>query len=298
MANKYNTPKDYLDAAKNPAATPSELGVLAKADYAFVKLAVIAHPNVTPNILGACAPANLQSAAEKELAAALAKHPKTPREVLQKLTAQIIKHPFQDDLFEAALAICSHANTHYQNIHDIVWSPQAKKLRNELWKRCQREDVRALLKLIKDKNSAQAQINTPAPAAKPPPQPSPPAPQLDARLFGSWTWSSGSSSSFGYSMISSASVSVHETYVFMRDGRFIRSTDSFASQSSVTNAGALTSQMAFARTDVGDRGRWQVQGRNLHLNWDDNMTSDLDYFIASDTLELRLSSGPRYYLKN
>lgn len=99
-------------------------------------------------------------------------------------------------------------------------------------------------------------------------------------------------------MISSASVSVHETYVFMRDGRFIRSTDSFASQSSMTNAGALTSQMAFARTDVGDRGRWQVQGRNLHLNWDDNMTSDLDYFIASDTLELRLSSGPRYYLKN
>jgi len=298
MANKYNSPKDYLDAAKNPATTASELGVLAKADYAFVKLAVIAHPNVTPNILSTCAPANLQSAAEKELAAALAKHPKTRRDVLQKLTAQIIKQPFDDHVFEAALALCCNPNAHYQNIHDIVWSPQANsKFRNELWKRCERDDVRALLKLIKDKNSAQAPISIPASSTKPP-QPSPATPQRDARLFGSWTWSSGSSSSFGYSMISSASVSVHETYIFMRDGRFIRSTDSFASQSNMTNAGALTSQMAFARTDIGDRGQWQVQGRRLHLDWDDNMTSDLDYFIASDTLELRLSGGPRYYLKN
>lgn len=298
MSKIYQSPKDYLDAAKNPAATPSELGTLAKSDYVFVKLAVAMHPNVTPNILNACAPAALNTAAEQELVAALAKNPKTPRDLLKKLTAQIVGLPFDNHIYEAALAICCHSNAHYQNIHDLVWAKHANsKFRNELWKRCEREDVRALLKLIKDQNKAQA-ASQPASQPAPPAPAAPTTPQLDPRLIGSWTWSSASSSSFGYSMISSASVSLHETYVFMRDGRFIRSTDSFASQSSMTNGGVLTSQMAFAHTDAADRGRWRVQGRYLHLDWDDQMTSDIDYFIAHDTLELRLSGGPRYYLKN
>ncbi len=50
-AKRYHSPKDYLDAAKLPETSSSELEVLAKSEYDFVQIAVVRHPHVTPEIL-------------------------------------------------------------------------------------------------------------------------------------------------------------------------------------------------------------------------------------------------------
>jgi hypothetical protein len=230
--------------------------------------------------MSSCAPAALNTPAAQGLAAALARQPKTPSKVLQDLTALLVTMPYRGHALEAALAICCHPNVHHQNIHDLLGAKGANSdFRNELWQRSSHPEVRALLKLIKDRHAAQAPAA--APASQPPVPAATEAPPLDARLIGRWTWSSASASSLGYSAMSIASVSVHESFVFFADGRFIRSSNSFAGLS------GATAQLAFARTDAADRGHWCVRGKALHLDWDDQMTSDVDYFIAHGTLELR-----------
>jgi hypothetical protein len=305
MEKKYQSPKDYLDAANNPATTASELGILARAPYPFVKLAVVAHPNVTPRILRMCVPTELKTAGEIELVAALTKHVQTPTDVLKDVAQLILSQSPSGALFDIAMALCCNPNAHEKDIIAIVRSKHANsKFRNELGKRTNNTAVKYLLEKIKEENKQ----NTPASTSANQPVPSTTSAPANAastsmympdeRLVGSWTWSSASSSPIGFSTLSSVSISVHETYIFMRDGRFMRKSHRFASQSNVTNAGVLSQQMAFAQTEPGERGRWRTAGRMLYLDWDDGAGSEIDYFIAHDTLEMRFSSGARYYLKN
>lgn len=312
MPNAFRGPQDYLDAANDPNASVSDLEMLAKSGYSFVKVAVIAHKNVTPSIISLCLPNELRVSGDQELALAIVRNQKTPADILDQLATLVIEYKFDGRILDLALEICCHPHASDQNIKSIVTSENANSdFRNQLWKKCAQNNIRSMLDDIKERNklkenerskkreisesSSQERFQNAVPEAGKTIDQSPSSiaqPDLDARLIGSWTFTDSSSSSYGYSAISSVSVSVHETFVFMDDGRFFRRSDVFADQSS------SASQMAWSRSETGDRGRWSIRFGSLHLDWDDNYVSDAGYYIAHGALEIRWPKGPRYYLRN
>jgi hypothetical protein len=285
----YKSPKEALDAAANLSTGRDELLALARYDFVAVKKAVVNHPGADEEHLRLCFPNQIKSQQDNELILSILAHPKIPRDLLEKIGSFLEVGELGAGLYQVALEYYSREDVSLDDIQKFVVGRNANsKFRNELWKKTNRNKVKQLLDNIKNKNRIENVSVAQSPVEEKL-SPVAPAKQSDSRLVGSWAWTDASlASSYGLM----ASVSVHETYGFLADGHFFRRVDSFASNS---HAGL---QQAFAQASPEDRGQWSTAFGKVILNWDDNMVSEINYFIVNETLELKLSKGPRYYLRN
>lgn len=283
----YKTPKEALDAAANVSTSREELLALARYDFVAVKKAVMRNSGADEEHLRLCFPHQIKSEQDIELILAVFTHSKIPHDLLEKIGSFLEVGELGAGLYQVALEYYSRDDVSLDDIQKFVVGRNANsKFRNELWKKTDRKKVKELLDNIKKQNRIEtASLVPPQPPSKPIEVVKP----SDSRLVGSWTWTDASlASSYGLM----ASVSVHETYVFLANGGFFRNVDSFASNS---HAGL---QQAFAQASPEDRGQWSTAFGKVILNWDDNMVSEIHYFIVDGTLELKFPKGPRYYLRN
>lgn len=129
--SRYHSPKEYLDAARSPAASPAELRELARSCYPFVVVAVARHPHTEPETLAALAPTQILSRHDQELAAAIAQHPHAPPEVLAMLAERLV--PVLDNGrghhwgFAAGVAVCCHPKTPIDAIADLLRSEKVSR---------------------------------------------------------------------------------------------------------------------------------------------------------------------------
>lgn len=157
MTKKYHSPKEYQDAAKSPETPASELALLAKSEYNFVRFAVAENPNVTPEILASLVPDNLDSWNEQDIARVLVRNSKTLPETLSLLAEELI--PFldsgrnNDNALEAGIYLCNNPNTPFAAIEKIMTSEDVSTLfRRKVASKSQRQDVLELL--MKDRSEA------------------------------------------------------------------------------------------------------------------------------------------------
>lgn len=285
----YKSPKEALDAAANVSTSREELLALARYDFVAVKKAVMSNPGADEEHLRLCFPHQIKSEQDLELILVVFTHSKIPHDLLEKIGSFLEVGELGAGVYQVALEYYSRDDVSLDDIQKFVVGRNANsKFRNELWKKTNRNKVKQLLDNIKNKNRIE-NVSVVQPQIEEKLNPVAPAKQSDSRLVGSWTWTDASlASSYGLM----ASVSVHETYVFLANGGFFRNVDSFASNS---HAGL---QQAFAQSSPEDRGQWSTAFSKVILNWDDNMVSEIHYFIVDGTLELKFPQGPRYYLRN
>lgn len=289
---KYKSPKEALDAASNPETSLIELRELANYDFLPVTQAIVLHPNTDTDLLLRCFPKNMTSDQNKRLVLTFLNQESVPHTIMEKIHQELISISFDKSYFEIALSLYSRMDISLDYIQAFIDKAKPNSaFRNALWGKTSRAKVRNILDKIKNNNRSINNSSAPNPSISNPTISKLFDPQttLDQRLIGSWTWSDASLAS-GYGLM--ASVSVHETFVFLSDGYFFRRSDVFASSS---HRGY---EQAFAQTPSEDRGRWSTSAGILTLDWDDNMVSEIPYYLERDALELTFSKGPRVYLKN
>jgi hypothetical protein len=157
VTKKYHSPKEYQDAAKSSETPASELALLAKSEYNFVRLAVAQNSNVTPEILASLVPNNLDSWNEQEIARALTQNLKTLPETLALLAEKLA--PFLDNgrnndyALEAGIYLCNNPNTPFEAIERIMASEDVSTLfRRKVVSKSRRQDVLELL--LSDRSEA------------------------------------------------------------------------------------------------------------------------------------------------
>ena len=82
-------PKDYLDLAKSPSATEEQLRWLADSPYSFVAEAVARHPATPQDVLDRLVPPDATSWNDQSLLLALAEHPTSSLAVLTTIARQV-----------------------------------------------------------------------------------------------------------------------------------------------------------------------------------------------------------------
>ena len=125
---RYYSPKDYLDAARNPATLADELRVLADSAYEFVRLAVAEHPHTEADTLVALIPQRIESWHEQHLAYALARHPHTPAQGLhdlaERLPTVLNRGRNHDYSLKAGVALCNNFCTPLGSIQSMLADPR------------------------------------------------------------------------------------------------------------------------------------------------------------------------------
>lgn len=154
MSKKYQSPKDYQDAAKSERTTVSELEDLAKSDYNFVKLAVANNPNATEEILDLLIPNRFDSWNEQEICVALTKNSKTSAKSLEKLAENLIPYlnskRGNDMAFKAGVNLFTNSNVSINSLAKILNSKEVSVLfRRKIARETTRMDVLDLLLIDK-----------------------------------------------------------------------------------------------------------------------------------------------------
>ena len=101
-------PKDYLDLAKSPSATEEQLRWLAGSPYSFVVEAVARHPTTPRDVLERLVPSAATSWNDQSLLLALAEHPASSPAVLTTIARQVprLLHERDSQLgFSAGIAL-------------------------------------------------------------------------------------------------------------------------------------------------------------------------------------------------
>lgn len=146
----YHSPKEALDAARDPTTGPEELHRLANSVYSFVQVAVARHPAVESAVLLALAPPQIVTAHEQELAAAIAAHPSAPPEALAQIAARLpsVLNRGRNTYWgnQAGLAVCRHPTTPLAALEALLRDPRVTShVRRRIAAATTRPDVLALL---------------------------------------------------------------------------------------------------------------------------------------------------------
>ena len=146
----YHSPKDYLDAARDPATAPEELRQLARSEYDFVQRAVAAHPSAEGDVFTALVPQRIASGHEELLAWIFVQHPRVLPEHLRVL-AEGLPYPIDrgrehHNVFYIGLAVCNHPKTPLDAIQSLLTAgPVSSAFRRKLARATMRADVLQLL---------------------------------------------------------------------------------------------------------------------------------------------------------
>jgi hypothetical protein len=119
-------PKDYLDLAKSPAATETQLRWLAGSPYSFVIEAVARHPATPPDVLERFVPSDAKSWNDQSLLLALAEHPSSSLAVLTAIARQVPRLLHERDAqpgFAAGIALFRRPDTPEALLLEILANP-------------------------------------------------------------------------------------------------------------------------------------------------------------------------------
>ena len=83
-------PKDFLDAARDPAMQTNQLDELADSPYSFVRTAVATHPNAGSPTLDRLVPSSAETYSDQELLRALASNPNAAAATLVRVADLLI----------------------------------------------------------------------------------------------------------------------------------------------------------------------------------------------------------------
>lgn len=149
--DRWNSPKDQLDAASALSATPDDLQILAHSEYGFVRVAVGGNPNTAPADILAMIPAELADSSNQELAEAIAGNPGADPDTLSRL-GLVLSNQLGDRredrvAFRAGVKFCDHSNAPLESIRDLL-DPQRScaKFRKVVGRETARQDVLELLR--------------------------------------------------------------------------------------------------------------------------------------------------------
>jgi hypothetical protein len=111
--SQFHGPKDYLDAARDPAASVEDLRALAESQYVFVVIAVAEHPSAPIDVLEQLIPREPHTWNDVRMLDALAKNPRTPPAILAEIASLIpaLLHRRDLDAFAVGLALFERGDT-------------------------------------------------------------------------------------------------------------------------------------------------------------------------------------------
>jgi hypothetical protein len=108
-------PKDFLDAARDPAMQTNQLDELADSPYSFVRTAVATHPNAGSPTLDRLVPSSAETYSDQELLRALASNPNAAAATLVRVADLLIGrlNGGRDNhvAFEAGIALFGRTDT-------------------------------------------------------------------------------------------------------------------------------------------------------------------------------------------
>ena len=108
-------PKDFLDAARDPATQADQLDELADSPYSFVRTAVATHRNASSETLGRLVPSAADSYPQQELLRALASNPNSATVTLARVADLLVGrlNGGRDNhgAFEAGIALFGRCDT-------------------------------------------------------------------------------------------------------------------------------------------------------------------------------------------
>jgi len=108
-------PKDFLDAARDPAMHTNQLDELADSPYSFVHTAVATHRNASSETLGRLVPSAADSYPQQELLRALASNPNSATVTLARvadlLMGRLNGGRDNHGAFEAGIALFGRTDT-------------------------------------------------------------------------------------------------------------------------------------------------------------------------------------------
>ncbi len=122
---RFHGPRDYLDLAESPTASAEDLRLLADSPYSFVLEAVARHPSTPADVLDRLL---ARDPADIWLLHALATHPSASRELLAAIAALVPTILHQRDThagFAAGIALFSHPNAPDEALLELLDHPQA-----------------------------------------------------------------------------------------------------------------------------------------------------------------------------
>lgn len=147
----FHGPKDYLDAAKDPAATADDLHELAHSDYVFVDIAIASHRSTSPETLR-----HLLTKADRddwngdELLRALASNPNTSPDVLALISERVPRLLHERDRqqgFAAGVAVSQRPDTPLGALVLLLNNPQTTtEFRKVVARETNRPDLLAILR--------------------------------------------------------------------------------------------------------------------------------------------------------
>ena len=121
---RFHGPRDYLDLAESPTATAEDLRWLAESPYSFVLEAVARHPSTPVDVLDRLLARNPENI---WLMHALAKHPAASRDLLSAIATHVPRLLHQRDAhagFAAGIALYSHPNAPDEALLELLDHPQ------------------------------------------------------------------------------------------------------------------------------------------------------------------------------
>ena len=112
-ATQFHGPKDYLDAARDPAASVEDLRALARSQYVFVVIAVAEHPATPPDLLAGLLPSEPISENDTRMLCALARNSNASSQLLSDIASMIpgLLHTRHMPAFEAGIALFERGDT-------------------------------------------------------------------------------------------------------------------------------------------------------------------------------------------
>ena len=106
---RFHGPRDYLELARSPTATPDDLRRLAGAPWNFVLEAVARHPSTPTDVLDRLLPDKPEDIRALGVLCAIAAHPSASRTTLAASPAQVPRllheRPYAHSAFEAGIAL-------------------------------------------------------------------------------------------------------------------------------------------------------------------------------------------------
>jgi len=88
-AREFHGPRDYLDLAQSDAATAEELRWLADSPYSFVVLAVARHPSTPSDVLERLLPDDSEAEVDSSILRALAEHRSSSVDLLVSIARRV-----------------------------------------------------------------------------------------------------------------------------------------------------------------------------------------------------------------
>ena len=119
-------PKDYLDLANSPSATEEQLRWLAGSPYSFVVEAVARHPATPSDVLERLVPSDARSWNDQSLLLALAEHPASSLAVLTTIARQVPRLLHERDAqpgFDAGIALFRRPELPEELLLEILADP-------------------------------------------------------------------------------------------------------------------------------------------------------------------------------